>query len=325
MKPYNERSQVLSSAEAKRRFPDVSIDAWRRLSDVFPVRVTRSWADRVQDVSGPLGLQAFPAASELEVDPGDIPDPVGEEGKMPVPWVVRKHEDRALLLVTRRCHLHCRYCFRRDLDGEPAPTQEALDSAIAYLKASTVREVILSGGDPLTLHNDRLTYILDELRPTIPLIRIHTRAPVTFPSRVDSALVDILRSRGPIWVVIHCNHPQELSEPVREAISKLVDAGVPVLNQAVLLRGVNDDVDVLVALTDALLELRVKPYYLHHPDAVPGGGAFRVSTEEGLALHDALRQRVSGIGLPAYVIDPPDGTGKVSVAEWVANSVPSAD
>ena len=131
----------------------------------------------------------------------------------------------------------------------------------------------------------------------------------------------MLRSNGPLWLVVHCNHPDELSPEVERALAMLVDGGIPVLNQSVLLRGVNDDVDVLAALSERLLALRIKPYYLHHPDAVVGGAAFRVSIEEGLSLHRALRSRVSGLGLPAYVIDPPDGTGKVPVAEWVANSV----
>jgi lysine 2,3-aminomutase len=323
--PYNERSHILSPSSTKRRFPVLDEALWRRMEDIFPVRVTRSWADRVQAVNGPLGRQVFPQATELVSNPLDVPDPVGEEGRMPVPWVIQKHEDRALLLVTRQCHLHCRYCFRRDLDGEAEPSAEALQAAINYLCDSGVREVILSGGDPLVLPTARLAQIVDALRPDVPLIRIHSRAPITCPSRVDAALVEMLRGRAPLWMVVHCNHPAELSDAVRSSLNQLVDAGIPVLNQSVLLRGVNDSVDVLAELSEALLELRVKPYYLHHPDAVPGGGAFRVSVEAGLALHNALRHRVSGLGLPAYVIDPPEGTGKVPVAEWVSNSVPSGD
>ena len=323
--PYNERGHLLSPSALKRRFVGIDQALWRRLEGVFPVRVTRSWADRVRSIDGPLGLQVFPVASELDADPLDVADPVGEEGRMPVPWVISKHKDRALLLVTRQCHLHCRYCFRRDLDGESEPSRQTLDAAIAHLRASGVKEVILSGGDPLVLSTPRLRRIIDALRPDIPLIRIHTRAPITCPSRVDSELVVMLQRCAPLWMVVHCNHPAEISVEVASALGRLVDAGIPVLNQSVLLKGVNDDVEVLTELSEALLALRVKPYYLHHPDAVVGGGAFRVTVQEGLALHNALRHRVSGLGLPAYVIDPPEGTGKVPVAEWVANSLPSGE
>ncbi len=323
MTPYNEQSRLLSPREAKARFERVDLALWRRLETVFPVRVTRSWADRVADVDGPLGRQAFPTEVELEAFPDDVDDPVGEERRMPHPLVVQKHPDRLLLLVTRRCHLHCRYCFRRDLDGDPDPDTREVDSALAYAKSSGVREVILSGGDPLTLRTERLETILSALRPEVVQLRIHTRAPITFPERVDEALVAMLKRHAPLWVVVHANHPDELSADVEQALGRLVDAGIPVLNQSVLLRGVNDNADVLAALSERLLELRVKPYYLHHPDKVVGGAAFRVSIEEGLAVHRALRARVSGLGLPVYVIDPPDGTGKVSVAEWAANSVPS--
>jgi lysine 2,3-aminomutase len=188
---------------------------------------------------------------------------------------------------------------------------------------SGVREVILSGGDPLFLKDNQIMSVIDALRPEVPLIRIHTRAPITFPSRVSDALVGQLSSRAPLWVVVHINHPKELSPDVCEGLARFVDAGIPVLNQSVLLRGINDDVDTLVHLSDRLLELRVRPYYLHHTDAVPGSASFWVGLEEGLELYQALRKRVSGIGLPQYVIDPPDGTGKIPVAEWVARSVSS--
>lgn len=311
----------MSPGEAKQRFPGVVVDAWRALSSVFPVRVTRSWADRVISADDPLGLQVFPHPSELTSDVSDIADPVGEEQRMPVPWVVQKHADRALLLVTRRCHVHCRYCFRRDLDGPSDPSTEEMETAVSYLRQSGVHEVILSGGDPLILRTEKLAEIIDALHSDVRLIRIHSRAPITFPDRVDDALVAMLQQRQPVWMVVHINHPDELSDEVCQGLARLVDGGVPVLNQSVLLRGVNDDPEVLISLSRRLLELRVRPYYLHHPDAVPGGGRFRVSLEEGLAIHDALRKRLSGIALPQYVIDPPDGTGKVPVAEWVARPV----
>ena len=322
MSTYNEQSRLLSPREAKARFEGVDTALWRRLESVFPVRITRSWADRMKHADDPLGRQVVPSVAELESFDDDVIDPVGEEGRMPHPLVVQKHDDRLLLLVTRRCHLHCRYCFRRDLDGAADPSDAELSSAIDFAVGRGVTEVILSGGDPLILKTGQLQTILSRLRPSVPKLRIHTRAPITFPERVDEALVAMLRAHRPLWLVVHCNHPDELSPEVERALTLLVDAGIPVLNQSVLLRGVNDSVEVLAALSERLLMLGVKPYYLHHPDAVVGGAAFRVSPEEGLALHRALRARVSGLGLPAYVSDPPDGTGKVPVAEWVANSVP---
>ena len=311
----------MSPREAKQRFSAIDVAVWKGLNSVFPVRVTRSWVQRVHKVDDALGLQVFPDARELLGDPKDISDPVGEEKKMPVPWVVQKHADRALLLVTRRCHLHCRYCFRRDLDGKSDPTSQELSDAITYLRQSNVDEVILSGGDPLILRTPKLVGIIDALRPQVSQIRIHSRAPITFPKRVDDQLIEGLKHRQPVWLVVHVNHPKELSAEVAAGLGRLVDAGVPVLNQSVLLKGVNDDPEVLAELSRALVRLRVKPYYLHHPDAVPGGGRFRVSVEEGLSIHRALRGKVSGLALPQYVIDPPDGTGKLPVAEWVLNPV----
>lgn len=320
---------VLGPGALARRIPALSEALLRAADGVFPVRLTRSWLARMGGAhDGPLGVQALPRTGELEPHAGDVPDPVGESRRRPVPWVVQKHPDRVLLLVTRRCHLYCRYCFRRDQHDSDEPGRDGLERAIAYARDSGAREAILSGGDPLTLSDDKLFAIIDGLRPAVPVVRVHTRAPITTPHRVTPALVAGLRARGPVWVLVHANHPDELSGDVREALTRLVDAGLPVLNQAVLLRGVNDDADVLERLSAALLSLRVFPYYLHHTDAVPGNADFRVDVERGLALHAELARRVSGIGLPRYVIDPPDGSGKVDVATWAArraeHPVPSA-
>ncbi len=172
---------LLGRAQALRRFPDLDPQVWDRVSAHFPVRVTRSWADRVRAIDGPLGLQVFPDATELRADPGDLPDPVGERHHSPVPFVVQKHEDRVLLQLTRRCHLHCRFCFRRDQGGvEPSAWQ--LARALDYIRGSGARELILSGGDPLVLADARLWAVLDAVRPAIPVVRIHTRAPIAAPA-----------------------------------------------------------------------------------------------------------------------------------------------
>ena len=269
----------------------------------------------------PLALQALPLPDELVGADGDSLDPVGERTLCPVPWVVQKHPDRCLLLMTKRCHLMCRYCFRRDHRPGAAsdPTAEELEAALAWVLEAGVEEVILSGGDPLAVRDERLFAVIDRLRPTVPVVRVHTRAPLTAPERVTAGLVDGLARRRPVWLVVHANHPRELEGPASEALLRLVHAGLPVLNQSVLLRGVNDDVEVLAELSCALVRLGVKPYYLHHTDPARGNAHLRVAPHRGLALHEGLARRVSGIALPSYVVDLADGSGKVPVREALAD------
>ena len=315
---------VVGRPEALARWPWLAGTRWRELAAQFPVRIPRGWADRADlaDEAGRYALlsQALPDDRELEEAKDDRGDPVGDALRSPLPWVVRKHPDRVLLLLTKQCHLYCRYCFRRNhRPGEAeSPSAAEWEARLQYAATSGAKEVILSGGDPLAVPDARLFEAIDRVRPGVPTVRIHTRAPITAPARVTQALVDGLRARAPVWVLVHTNHPDELTPEVAGALGRLVDAGIPVLNQAVLLAGVNDDVDVLVRLSEALVRLRVYPYYLHHPDAAAGNAHFRVSMPRGLELHRELRRRVSGIGLPAYVTDPEDGLGKVPVEEWWA-------
>ncbi len=285
----------------------------------FPVRLLRGYLGDASSPADPRVLTAMPSNDELRDHPGDVPDPVGEQALSPLPWVVRKHDDRVLLLLTKRCHLYCRYCFRRDhVPGEGEdPTAAEWSAMLQYAKHSGARELILSGGDPLAVTDARLFSAIDAVRPEVPVIRVHTRAPITYPQRVTSALVEGLRARAPVWVLVHANHPVELTPPVREALARLVDAGLPVLNQAVLLRGVNDSASALAELCEALVELRVFPYYLHHPDAAPGNAAFRLTLDEGWAIYQELRGKLSGIALPQYVVDPPDGSGKRPVSDML--------
>ncbi len=296
-------------------------DTWLAAAAQFPVRITRSFWSRVNpsDAHDPLAKQVLPAPDELAHDPDGLTDPVGDAACSPVPWVVHKYPSRALLLMTKRCHLYCRYCFRRTFEPteKADPLPEEWEAAMQYLEQAKVTEVILSGGDPLAVNDRRLFQTLDRLQARIPVVRIHTRAPITYPDRVTPALVEGLGARRPIWVVVHANHPRELTPSVDQALGALTGAGIPVLNQAVLLRDVNDDVDTLAELCEALVERSVFPYYLHHTDAAEGNAHFRVPIEQGLALYDALRKRVSGVALPRYVIDPPEGTGKVDVQQWV--------
>lgn len=305
--------------EARARWPWLGDVDWAAVGGEFPVRIPRVYVEGAVDPGDPRLLTALPDARELAADPGDRTDPVGDARQSPVAWGVRKHADRVLLLLTKRCHLYCRYCFRRNHQpGEQDdPTPEEWATLLAWAATSGAREAILSGGDPLAVSDARLFEAMDALRPNIPVLRVHTRAPITYPRRVTPALVAGLARRAPVWVLVHANHPAELNPDVRAALGRLVDAGLPVLNQAVLLAGVNDDVDTLAGLSEELVRLRVFPYYLHHPDHAAGNAHFRVDPERGLALWRALRARTSGIGLPAYVVDLPDGSGKIPVEEWL--------
>ncbi|MCA9572983.1 MAG: KamA family radical SAM protein, partial [Myxococcales bacterium] len=320
--PRDRPGRMVGRREALVARPDLA-GVWDAADALFPVRVTRSWWDRTDpsDPDDPLALQVLPDPSELVEAEGDLDDPVGELARSPVPWVVRKHADRVLLLVTKRCHLYCRYCFRRTHAPGDAldPSPEAWDAALAHAAASGATEAILSGGDPLAVRDEVLWDAIARLRAgTIRWVRVHTRAPITAPDRVTAAFARGLAERGPAWVVVHVNHARELAPDVDAALDRLRAAGLPVLAQTVLLRGVNDDADTLAALFEALVLRGIKPYYLHHPDAVTGNARFRVGPTEGLGLWEAVRTRVSGIALPRYVVDPPDGTGKVDVASWLA-------
>jgi len=313
---YNKSSRVVGRAELIAARSDLD-EHYSEADAAFPVRVTRSFWQRIDpdDPLDPLALQVLPDPRELIADQSDLDDPVGDELKSPVLWVVHKHPDRVLLLLTKRCHLYCRYCFRRNhRPGEAEdPTPDAWERALEYAESSGAEEVILSGGDPLGVNDRRLLQTIDRLAAHIPVIRIHIRAPITAPWRITDDLVRELRARNPVWMVVHANHPRELSADVDEALAKLVDAGIPVLNQAVLLRGVNDNAAVLAELCQQLVRRRVFPYYLHHPDAAAGNAYLRLTQEQGLRLHQELSTLVSGIALPRYVVDPPDGSGKRDV------------
>lgn len=274
----------------------------------------------------PIRKQALPDAAELVEAPLERADPIGDGAHGRAGILVHRYPDRALLFPTFRCPMFCRYCFRKvALNDEPIRLRQQLDAALDYLAAHPeIEEVILSGGDPLMLPDDRLAALLARLRAVgVRRVRIHTRFPVTLPMRVDRALARTLAAAGPVYVVSHFNHPRELTPQSRAALAALVDAGVVVLNQAVLLRGVNADPAVLAALFSGLLDSRVRPYYLHHPDLTVGTGHFRVSIDEGLAITAALRGRLTGLAWPTYVLDIPGGGGKVPVdSRWVQRLEP---
>jgi lysine 2,3-aminomutase len=288
---------------------------------LLPLRVPTYYLDLIdwRDPHDPLRRQILPDPAERVSAPDELVDPIGDEAHSPVAGVVHRYPDRALLLLTTACAVHCRFCFRREFVGKPMRTlaPEQLERAYAYLAAhSEVWEVILSGGDVLAFPDPYLEGVLGRLRAIghVRIVRFHSRVPAVWPERLTEELAELLRRFGPTYLVAHVNHPREVTPSFVEAVGRLVDRGVPVLSQSVLLRGVNDDPATLEALFRRLVEARVKPYYLHHPDLARGTGHFRVTIERGLELMRELRGRVSGLCLPTYVLDTPGGGGKVPLA-----------
>lgn len=270
----------------------------------------------------PLLLMSVPQEAELRVTPEEMRDPIGDEAKSPIPFLTHRYRDRVLIYATFACSHYCRFCFRRFKTGQatPGPSEKDWEKIVEYLNQHTeVDEVILTGGDPWTLTDQTLSVILKKLRMVESVIRIrfHTRVPVNLPSRVTSSLVDLLRDNmdatHPIFVVTHFNHPREIAPENIDAIAKLVDAGIVVRNQSVLLRGVNDDVETLRELFKKLTNIRVVPYYLHQLDLAKGTSHFRVPIARGVELMRELQGDVTGIALPRYMLDIPGGKGKVPI------------
>jgi lysine 2,3-aminomutase len=268
----------------------------------------------------PIARQFIPSALELVSEPGESADPIGDDAHSPVAGIVHRYPDRVLFKLVHVCAVYCRFCFRREMVGPGKATalsDTAYRDALDYIRDhKEIWEVILTGGDPLMLSARRLAEIMADLAAIdhVKIIRIHTRVPVAAPSRIDGTMVAGLRVEGATtWVAVHANHPRELTEAARAACARLVDAGVPLVSQSVLLRGVNDDAVTLEALMRAFVECRIKPYYLHHGDLAPGTAHLRTTIEDGQALMRSLRGRVSGLCQPDYVLDIPGGHGKAPV------------
>jgi lysine 2,3-aminomutase len=270
------------------------------------------------DPKDPIARQFLPDIAELIETPAERLDPIGDLAHSPVTGIVHRHPDRVLFKAVSRCPVYCRFCFRREQIG-PGKGQTLmpadLDRAFAYIQAhSEIHEVILTGGDPFILSPRRAGDITHRLAATghVKVIRWHTRVPLLDPARVSDDFIAALMAPGATaWVAIHANHPREFSPEAKFALARLVDAGVPLVSQSVLLKGVNDDVDTLAALMRAFVENRIKPYYLHHPDLARGTSHFRIGIDEGLALTRRLRAQLSGLAQPTYVLDIPGGFGKV--------------
>jgi lysine 2,3-aminomutase len=285
----------------------------------YAIAVTPAVAALIEAAGDPIALQYIPDAAELLTAPHEIEDPTADAPFTPVPGIVHRYPDRALLKPLLACPVYCRFCFRREVVGPDGGllTEPQLEAALAWLAATpAIREVILTGGDPLMLSPRRLAWLMGRLSaiPHIEILRIHTRVPVADPGRIGAALVAALETEKAFFLCVHANHAREFSAEAQAALRRLVAAGIPLLGQSVLLRGVNDSAEALEALFRAMLRARIKPYYLHQLDPAPGTARFLVPEAEGLRLMAGLRGRLSGLGQPLYVRETPGGGGKVAVS-----------
>ena len=296
------------------------MDAIAEVAERYAISITPTIQDRIGPApDDPVARQFVPSARELLVTTEERGDPIGDEAFSPVRGITHRYRDRVLLTPLHTCPVYCRFCFRREAvgPGHGVLPEAALAVALNYVRDHReIWEVILSGGDPLMLTPARLRRIFSALDAIdhVRVIRVHTRIPVVWPDRIGPDILAALTGATPVWIVLHCNHPQEIGPEASAALRRLVDHGFPVLSQTVLLKGVNDNAAALERLFRALVEHRVKPYYLHHADLANGTSDFRTSVEDGQRLVRELRGDVSGLCQPTYVLDIPGGHGKVPLA-----------
>ncbi len=302
--------------------PATALPALERVAARYAVAITPALVDLIDpsDPDDPIARQFVPTAAELEMQPGENADPIGDHPHSPVPGIVHRYPDRVLFKLVHVCAVYCRFCFRREMVGpgkENALSEAAYRAAIDYIRSHhEIWEVILTGGDPLMLSPRRMGEIMAELAAIehVKIVRLHTRVPVAEPARISEEMVAALKVEGAAtWLAVHANHARELTGPAREACARLADAGIPLVSQSVLLRGINDNIGALSDLMRAFVECRIKPYYLHHGDLAPGTAHLRTTLAEGQDLMRQLRGRVSGLCQPDYVIDIPGGAGKSPV------------
>ncbi|KXV26306.1 lysine-2,3-aminomutase-like protein [Gluconobacter japonicus] len=296
--------------------PEAALNTLDAVASQFATAIPPSFQALIEAPDDPIGRQVIPDARELSTQPYETLDPIGDDALSPIKGIVHRYEDRALLKPLLICPLYCRFCFRREHVGPDGGllSDTELEDALDWVRTHpAIREIILTGGDPLMLAPRRLQHIVQSLSaiPHIETIRIHSRVPVADPTRITPELLDAMETDRAMWVVAHINHAREMTAEARTAIRSILGRAIPVLSQSVLLRGVNDTEESLEALLRALVTARVKPYYLHHLDAAPGTSHFHVPIEEGRALLARLRGRVTGLAWPTYVLDIPGGKGKV--------------
>ena len=306
---------------------EVELERIRPVAERYAIAVTPDMAALIDkaDRLDPIGLQFIPSEKELHSTPEERADPIGDEAHSPVHGIVHRYPDRVLLKAVHVCPVYCRFCFRREMvgpEGNGMMSPEELTVAFDYIRSRPeIWEVILTGGDPLVLSPRRLLTIMQGLHtiPHVKIVRFHTRVPVVDPQKIDADLIAALKASGKTtYVALHANHPREMTDEARAACARLVDAGIAMVSQTVLLKGINDDPSVLAELMRSFVENRIKPYYLHHPDLAPGTSHFRLSIEEGQTIVSALRGHVSGLCQPTYVLDIPGGHGKAVIGQNAA-------
>jgi lysine 2,3-aminomutase len=292
----------------------------KRCLTKFTMSITPYYAALMDksDLNCPVRMQAVPRLLELNDDKSDLNDPLHEDVDSPTPGLTHRYPDRVLMLVTNICSMNCRHCTRRRLVGfdDQHLAKDDVDRALDYIAShDSIRDVLISGGDPLVLSEDRLEYIIQRLRSIehVEIIRIGTRVPVVMPSRITDTLVNMLKKYHPIFINTHFNHPKEITAEARAACAKLADAGIPLGNQTVLLKGINDCPSTMKRLMHELLMIRVRPYYIYQCDLSKGISHFRTSVAKGLEIMENLRGHTSGMAVPTYVIDAPGGGGKIPV------------
>lgn len=318
------RSRLKTLADMERVFvlTDDEREAIRRRAGALPVGITPYYASLMSRDDPNEGLRRthIPVGDEFIKTLGEADDPLGEDHDTAAPGLVHRYPDRVLFLSTGTCSTYCRYCTRSRMVGEPGGeydlTRKQWDDSIAYIKAHPeIRDVLISGGDPLTLSDQRLDELLTRLReiPHVEFIRLGTKVPVVMPQRITHELTAILRKHHPVWMSIHFTHPVELTPEVTESTRRLADAGVPLGSQTVLLKGINDDIEIVKPLMHGLLKRRVKPYYLYQCDPITGSEHFRTPVSKGLEIIEGLRGHTTGYAVPQYVIDAPGGGGKIPI------------
>ena len=294
---------------------DVDLEKMRKIHEEFPIRINPYYLSLIEEVGDPIWKQVVPDSKELIVT--GVEDPLHEEEDSEVANVTHRYPDRVLFYVNYMCPIYCRFCTRKRKVGDPdSIPDDNTERGLQYLREhAEVRDVIISGGDPLMLTDRKIDYIVGGIRSIehIEIIRIGSRVPVTLPQRITPNLCAILKKHHPFYINTHFNHPREITPETTEACGMLADAGIPLGNQAVLLKGVNDDPDVMVELMKKLLAIRVKPYYIYQADLVVGTDHFRTSIKKGLEIIAALRGHISGLGVPHYVVDAPGGGGKIAL------------
>lgn len=306
----------LTTAEDVADVFGLDLDSIRKVATRFRIRINPYYLSLIKSKGDPLYRQMVPDPLELVEDGCGVVDPLGEDGDSPVPGIVHRYPDRVLFLVSHECASYCRFCTRKRMVGEIAKMPpDFVEKGLTYIREhSDIRDVVVSGGDPLLLSDERLDYILAAIRaiPHVEIIRIGTRVPCVLPQRVTAALVRMLKKYHPLYMNVHFNHPDEITPVSSKALKRLADAGIPLGNQTVLLKGVNDDPLVMRRLMQKLVQCRVRPYYIYQADAVAGTAHFRTRVEKGLEIiREGLRGWTSGLAVPHFVIDSPSGGGKV--------------